>query len=379
MLGNEFKNEKTNIEGKKYDKYFMEKKELLSFTKDDEYIQESLKEMLKDLEEVKKYINKYNPKFFENLELVDFRDSGGESNVYTVIPIYKRQKEKNLNRKVIMKVILNNSQKENNKEFSISYKLKNQNVINNYGYSTIKKNESSMILMEDARYGSIRNFLRNILKRKTLSESFICYLAYQILNSIKYIHKCNVAHMDIKLQNIVIDEYLTTKLIDFSISINYKDKKPNDSIELPCKGTSFYMSKEVLESKEIKIKDLQKVDLYALGVLLYNLAFGCYPYGLSYGDEENFEVILKKIKEGKLEYNSNNNKKAYSSYFLDFLTKLLEKDINKRINIKDAENHYWIQGANILLDEKEQYYNLEKFTCYLLTDYFKSFNDYIHN
>ena len=379
MMGNEFKNEIKNIEGKKYDKYDMEKKAQLSFTKDDEYIQESLKEMLKDLEEVKKYFNKYIPKFFENFELLDFLDSGGESNIYTVIPICKRQNEKNLRRKVIMKVILNNNQKENNKEYWISYKLKNQNIINNYGYSPIKKNESSMILMDDAKYGSIRNFVKNILKRKTLSESFISYLAYQILNSIKYIHKCNVAHMDIKLQNIVIDEYLTTKLIDFSISINYKDKKQNDSIELPCKGTIFYMPKEVLESKKIKIKHLQKVDLYSLGVLLYKLAFGCYPYGLSYGDEENFEVILQKIKEGKLEYNNNNNKKAYSSYFLDFLTKLLEKDINKRINIKDAEKHYWIQGANILLDEKEQYYNLEKFTCYLLTDNFKIFNDYIHN
>ena len=375
MMVNEFKKEIKILEGKKIGKYYMEK-EKLSSTEDDEYKEKSLKEELKDLEELKKYLNVNNVKFIENFELLDYRDSGGESNVYTILPTFKKQKVKTLNRKAILKIILNKNQKENKKEYLISYKLKNQNIINNYGYSIIKQNESSMIIMDDARFGNIRNFQRKNLKRTTLPETFICYLAYQILNGIKYIHQCNVAHMDIKLQNIVIDEYLTTKLIDFSISIDYKDKKPNDIIELPCKGTNFYMPKEVLESKKIKIKDLQKVDLYAFGVILYNLAFGNYPYGLSYGDEDNFEVILKKIKEEKIEYN---NIKSYSSYFLDFLTKLLEKDINKRISIKEAENHYWIQGAKILLDEKEQYYNLEQFASHLLTDYFKLFNDYIHN
>ena len=370
-MGDEYKYDIKNAKGKCYDN--IEKKEQLSFTKDEDFIQKSLQEKLKDLKEVEKYFRENNPKFIENFELLDYRDSGGESNVYTVIPIF--QKEKNIN-KAIIKVLLNNSKKDKKKEYLISYKLKNKNIINNYGYSAIKKNESSMILMDDARYGSLRNFQRNLLKRNTLSETFICYLAYQILNSIKYIHKCKVAHMDIKSQNIVIDEYLTTKLIDFSISINYQDKKPNDIIELQCKGTNFYMSQEVLESKKIKIKDLQKVDLYAFGVILYNLAFGCYPYELTYGDEDNFDVILKKIKQGKIEYNT---KKGYSSYFLDFLSKLIEKEINQRININEAEQHYWIQGANILFDEKDQYYYLDKFTCHLLTDYCKSFNDDIHH
>ena len=47
-----------------------------------------------------------------------------------------------------------------------------------------------------------------------------------------------------------------------------------------------------------------------------------------------------------------------------FMKNLLEKDINKRISIQDALNHYWIKGATILLDEKEKCFNQSSFISY---------------
>ena len=74
-----------------------------------------------------------------------------------------------------------------------------------------------------------------------------------------------------------------------------------------------------------------------------------------------------------------NNEENYffSSYFVDFLKKILEKDIKKRININEALNHYWIKGANILLDEKEQLLYEDPFLIQLLTNSCKKFNDYL--
>ena len=230
------------------------------------------------------------------------------------------------------------------------------------------------MLMEVGKYGNLRNFQINILKVRYFSESMICFIASQILNGIVYCHKCKIAHMDIKPYNIVVDEFLNIKLIDFSISINYKNKNPNDQMKTPNIGTNFYMSKEILKSETIKYKDLNKIDLYAFGVLLYNLAFGTYPYNLSHGDERNYETILKKIENEKLTFP---NTKDYSSHFLDFISKLLEKDIDKRINIYEALDHYWIKGAKIILNEKENCYDIGVFVSYLLTDHIKAFNDYI--
>lgn len=230
-------------------------------------------------------------------------------------------------KEVIFKVILKEKkEKENRREIYISSKLKNQNIINFYGYSQLKKNESECIIMEYAKYGNLRYFQRNIIKRACLSESLICFFACQILNGINYCYKCNIVHMDIKPQNIVIDCFLNSKLIDFSIALNYKEKKPTDEVKLPTIGTNFYMAPEVISSKKIKIKDILKIDLYSFGVLLYNLAFYKYPYNLVCGDEEDYNKIYKKIKNEKLDLN---DEKEYSKYFKDFLSKLLNKNIKK--------------------------------------------------
>ena len=102
-----------------------------------------------------------------------------------------------------------------------------------------------------------------------------------------------IAHMDLKPNNIIVDEYLNFKIIDFSISINYKDKKYSEVIKLPIMGTSLYMPLEVLFKQKIKYKELHKVDLYSLGFILYNLAFDTYPYNIT--SDEKYSKIGEKI------------------------------------------------------------------------------------
>ena len=322
--------------------------------------------------EKKENMENYLKDNLENLELLDYMDSGSESVVYSVNLLNKKNTK--MKKKLTMKLILHHK-RENKHEIFISSKLKNINIINFYAYSKVN-NESSMILLEMAKYGHLRNFQKTILKRQILSETLICFFASQILNGIAYCHRCRVSHNDIKLQNIVVDEYLNLKLIDFSISTNYKKLENEDVIKLACMGTNFYMSKEVIKSEEIKVKDLNKIDLYAFGVVLYNLGFGKYPYGLKHGDEDNYETILYKIENEKLDLK---NDMDFSPSFLDFISKLLKKDINERISINEALQHSWIKGSSLLLEEKEKTANAGIFLSYLITDQIKAFNDYVHH
>ena len=335
-----------------------------------------LKEILKDTKKFSIYLDKYNTNK-GNFELIDYLDSGSESNVFIINIFHKNRKGNILKQKAVMKSIFyQKKERENKKEIIILSKLKNKNIIDYYGSYPIKKGQSYYLSMEFAKYGNLRNFQRNILKRVTLNEYMLCFFGSQILNALSYCHKCKIAHMDIKFQNVVIDDYLNAKLIDFSISLNYEDKRPNDELKLTLKGTNFFMPKEVLQSERIKYKDLNKVDLYAFGVILYNLAFGQYPYGLTHGDENNYDVILEKIKGNELNLNNEMN---YSKHFLDFLKSLLEKDIDKRIGLNKALQHYWIKGADLLNEEKEKYYKVDLFLIHLLTGCIKSFNDYLNN
>lgn len=311
----------------------------------------------------------------ESFELTKLVGSGCESFVYSVNIRNKKTREKvgNGTMKIIYKI---KNEREAKKEAFLLHKLKDKNIINYIWNSKIEQGKPGYIIMEEAEYGHLRNFQRNIVMRMTFSESMICFIAYQILDGLNYLHKCRIAHMDIKLQNIVINKFLMVKLIDFNISLNYKNKSDDENISLYRVGTNFYMPKEILDYATIKVKDLNKIDLYSFGVVLFNLAFNKYPYKLARGDEDNYDTILKKVNENEIGLD---NTEGYSHYFLDFLEKLLEKDINKRINLEQALNHYWIKGSQFLLDEKEKCFNATVFTSYLLTNHIKAFNDYINN
>jgi len=190
-------------------------------TKKTEYetLSDSNKKII-NLNEVQKKIQ--NVQIFENFELKSYIDTGSVSNVYKI-------QHKKTKKDFVLKVIKNHKNKgrRNLNELKITSKLKHSKVIDFNGYFISKKEDDNneYIIMENAKYGNLRNFLLNALKiKKCLSESMICYLSYQILEGLNYCHRCKIAHMDIKPQNIVVDDYLNMKLIDFSISINYKNK-----------------------------------------------------------------------------------------------------------------------------------------------------------
>ena len=327
------------------------------------------KEQLKNKEYLIKLIQNGKKEFLEIFEILNYIGSGGESIVY-------KGKIKNSNKFVTMKFIYENNDNINMNEIGIAKILKNQNIVDFYGFENVVKNKLDVIIMEYAHFGNMKDFKKNVLKRAYFSESLIGYFAVQILKGLYYMHIiCKIAHLDLKPENIIIDQYLNAKIIDFSISLNYS-QITSKKIRLSCRGTSFYMAPEVLSSKIINVKDLNKVDLFSFGVIIFYLAFGYLPYGLTSEISNDFNKIAEKIEKNELEIKEN---EFYSNCFNDFLKRLLEKDINKRINIFEAINHDFIKKSNILFEEKEKTYNVGNFLVYLMTDHLKTFNDLVYN
>ena len=64
--------------------------------------------------------------------------------------------------------------------------------------------------------------------------------------------------------------------------------------------------------------------------------------------------------------------------FLNFISNLLNKDLNERYNIKQALNDPWIKASRILLDEKETLCDSDKFLLILFANNNKEFNDYVY-
>lgn len=322
-------------------------------------------------------INKNDIGFFENFDLDEYINSGSIGYVYRATYKGKNRQQ------VAIKFLINKKRKENrekkenetksiNQEIAISKKLHNKNIIEIFAYT--KKENIKYSVIEYVKYGDIEHFLNKLLKRAVLTETFLNYFSKQILDGLKYLHRTKIIHMDIKPGNILIDSNLDAKITDFSVSSSYSGFHPEDIVKFPFVGTGKYIAPEILSKSHMKIKEAEKIDIYSLGVTLYYLFYGDYPYKLRDVKNKEYENYLKNIQNEKLVFPEI---RKISKLFKDFLTKILEKDYKKRLTIKEALNHPWIKGSQIIFDEKENLNNQESFLINLITDNIPKFNDYI--
>ena len=259
---------------------------------------------------------------------------------------------------------------EDHSEITIHHKLKHKNITDIYGYFPIKG--GSCIAMENCKHGDLENFKKKIIKKSYFSETLSCYLSFQILEAILYLHKNKIIHMDIKPQNILVDEYLNVKLSDFSISLDYKNFTKN--IPLSRQGTFYFISPEAIDNKEIKVEEASKIDIFSFGITLYYMVFCNFPYDIAKVKDKDYEQLKKNIEENELKFPE---KPSHSKKFENFIKKCLEKDIKKRYNIYEALRDPWVQAHIYIIEEKERFCNALKFLMSIITENIWDFNQVV--
>ena len=322
------------------------------------------------------YLKDNYPSFFENFELSNYLSRGSSGHVYK--GVYKQNK-----RLVAIKIMKNKFKNDKEKEKAISRmeqerkistNLHNINVMETYAYVNINEDYNFCVL-EYGKNGDLEFFIRNLLKKIIISETTTNYFAKQILDGLEYLHKkCKIVHMDIKPGNIIVDSGLSAKICDFSVSCSYSNFEPENLVRFPFVGTGKFMPPEIIAKANMKIKEAEKIDIYSLGVTLYCLFYGKYPYNLEEIEGKDYDKILRQIQTKKLEFPE---KRKISLKFKDFLGKCLEKDYKKRIGIREAFNHPWIKASKAIFDEKENLGCLENFLIKMITDNISNFNELI--
>ena len=345
----------------------------------------AVKEYFKNINNMNEFLSEDCDEFNNNFELLNFINSGSCGIVF------EGYSKKDPNKKVGLKFLMNKLLEEKrekkikyqnfllktqklNKELDLQKKFCHKNITKVYGFYGIKN--CSCIAMEYAKYGDLEYFQRKLLQKKNLSETTLAYLTLQILQALNHCHQSKIIHMDIKPQNILLNENLNVKLTDFSVSQSYANYKDGTRITLPLAGTSLYMAPEVLNKIEIDVEECNKIDIFSLGILLYDLAFGLFPFQLEYSDKKNFKDIYNKIMTQNLIFPKS---RGYSNLFKNFISGLLNKNIKQRLSINEAFEDPWIKGAKLIYEEKEKIGELEKFLIMIVTDNLRCFNDYVRN
>mmetsp|Transcript_40871 Transcript_40871/g.46911 ORF Transcript_40871/g.46911 Transcript_40871/m.46911 type:complete len:225 (-) Transcript_40871:571-1245(-) len=114
-------------------------------------------------------------------------------------------------------------------------------------------------MLEYCENGNFVNYLR---KQASFQESIVAFYADQLLSTIHYIHQEGYAHLDIKLDNILLDDYFNIRLSDFGSAIKTSESQFTEV----RRGTPKYMAPEIRDLKAYEGYDAMKADIYSFGV-----------------------------------------------------------------------------------------------------------------
>lgn len=119
------------------------------------------------------------------------------------------------------------------------------------------------VVMELCPFGDVSNLLA---ARGTLSEQLSCKLFQQMCMAVQYLHSMNVAHRDLKCENLLLDVHYNLKVCDFGLSktLTYVDDKLVLS-ETYC-GTTNYAAPEILKHQPY---DPKVSDVWSMGIVLF--------------------------------------------------------------------------------------------------------------
>jgi len=150
----------------------------------------------------------------------------------------------------------------------------------------------------------------------------------QIIDGVEYCHQNLVAHRDLKLENILVNENGLVKIVDFGLSNFMRD---GHFLKTSC-GSLHYAAPEVVLGKAYTGAE---VDIWSCGIILYAMLTGTLPF-----EDDDNTVLVNKITTAKFNAPTNISLEAR-----DLLSKILKVHPLERISIAEIKRHPWFMSS----------------------------------
>ena len=226
-------------------------------------------------------------------------------------------------------------------EINIMKQLEHENIIKYH--ESYQTSNNIYIIMDYINGGNLSEYLTKYKLKNShpFSQAMIQYFVKQIVEGLIYIHRKNIIHRDIKLENILlqipnhtnadlVDYSLTkVKIIDFGLSTQ-------SNLATSLVGSPIYMDPNILKKYEKsggteKFKSYdKKADIWSLGAITYEMLTGHNVFNAS-----SLPELLNKVKKGDYTLEVN----CLSNEILSFLNGMLQNDPEKRATAKQLLEH----------------------------------------
>jgi len=271
-----------------------------------------------------------------NLENYKIHERLGEGTSGKVHKGRNKESGTNVAIKFIPKKSLSSSGRDNLiNEISALKKLKHRFIIQMLDFSYTDKHV--YIIMEFADSGDLSTFIK---KRKCLQENLARIFCQQLCAALLFMRSYNISHMDLKPSNLLLHRPSPNlnpvlKVADFGFAQNIEGED-----DLGLRGSPLYMAPEIFKTKSYT----PKVDLWSVGVILFEAVFGHAPFSSS-----SLEDLIVKIKEDTPIVIPRERK--LSSECRRFLSSCLIRDPDDRINFEDLREHPFLELENSIPNE----------------------------
>ena len=227
-------------------------------------------------------------------------------------------------------------------EIRILTSVKHPNIVK---YIDLKKTKNHWYLItEFISGGSLTDILHKYMAmyQRPFPEDIVQHIMRQIVSAVQYLHFNRIIHRDLKLDNILVNfasdydkqtlnlKNCQVKIIDFGFATILNSDKTNTVL-----GTPPNMDPKILEQITTGIPTngyTEKVDIWSLGTLCYEMIMGYSPFRAT-----NMQELYQKVKKGNYILPSN-----LSEEIVSFINSMLQQDDEERADADELMNHKFL-------------------------------------